>query len=134
MARVAKHNKRFSRVYVEEDKITKYLLNEEHPIGKGKASFFISMGFSSNSPGELSSVLSNHPKTAELERELTTDWGTKYIFVCNIMTPNHNNVCLVSVWQIDNQTTTPRFVTAYPNKNIDCKPSLEEKSAVNREK
>ena len=116
MERVKIRNERFSRVHIEEDKIAEYLLNEKHPTGKGKAKFFISTGFSPNSPGELSSVLSNHPKTAKLVQELITDWGTKYIFVCNIKTPNSSSVCLVSVWQIDDQTTTPRFITAYPNK------------------
>lgn len=116
MERVTKRDERFSQVQIEEDKITKYLLNEEHPRGKEKAKFFISLGFSPGIPEELSNALSNHPKTAELEREQATDWGIKYTFVCNIKTPKSSSVCIVSIWQIDHQTTTPRFITAYPDK------------------
>ena len=118
MERVTKRDERFSQVQIGEDKITKYLLNEGHPRGKEKAKFFISRGFSPNFPRELSDVLSNHPETAELENEQTTDWGTKYTFVCNIKAPNTSSVCIVSVWQVDNETTTLRLITAYPDKRV----------------
>ena len=108
-------DKRFSRVHIREEKITQYLLNEEHPEGKGKARFFIATGFSPDSPGKLSDALFNHPKTAELEREQTTEWGTKRVFVCDIKTPKGKSVCIISVWQIDEQMTTLRLITAYPN-------------------
>lgn len=116
MERITKEEKFFSHVHIQEDKITNYLLNEEHPTGKGKAKFFISFGFSPNSPYELSGVLSEHPKTAKLLGEEPTDWGIRYTFACNIMTPKGSCVCIVSVWQVDNQTTTLRFITAYPDK------------------
>ena len=118
MERVTRRDKRFSQVQIEEDKITKYLLNEEHLKGSGKARFFISKGFSPNSPSELSDVLANHPKTATLQGEELTYWGIKYTFVCNIKTPKSSSVCIVSVWQIDNRTTIPRFITAYPDKRL----------------
>ena len=117
MARVNKNEKRFSCVRIDPAKITDYLLNENHKIGRSKAKFFGKMGFSKDSPEELSATLSKHCTTAELKEEEITDWGTKYTFVCEIQPPKGRAVCVVSVWQMDIGTKVPRFITAYPEEN-----------------
>ncbi len=117
MVQIKKHARQFSRVHIEEDKITDYLLNKNHKLGKEKAKFFGLMGFSPDFPEELSNVLSKHCTTAELEAEENSEWGTKYTFVCDIQPPKGRAVCIVSVWQIDKGRKTPRLITAYPENN-----------------
>ena len=114
MALLKTHKKQFSVVRIEEQKITDYLLNKNHITGKAKAKFFSLLGFSSDFPVALSDVPAKHCTTAELKTEESSEWGTKYTFVCEIQPPKGKAICVVSVWQIDKGEKTPRFITAYP--------------------
>jgi len=42
-------------------KITEYLLNENHPVGGGKAAFFFRFGFSAERWHVLAAALDDHP-------------------------------------------------------------------------
>lgn len=114
MGRTVNGDKRFSKVHVARKKITGYLLNMEHAVGRGKAKFFISLGFSPEKPGELEKALSIHPQTAEMQEERLSGDGTSYAFLCDILAPGGKVVCIVSVWHVEQEGATPHFVTAYP--------------------
>ncbi len=107
-------DKVFSCATVEKNKI-KYLLDANQKRKKGKAEFLKSLGFFMNNPKQFIDAMLNHPKTAHLTRERNTDWGQKFVFVCEIETPSGKNICIKSVWQIDNGEKIPRLITAYPS-------------------
>ena len=116
MGRTVNGDKRFSKVHIAREKITDYLLNKEHAIGRGKAKFFISLGFSPEKPGELEKALSAHPRTAEMREKRLSGGGTSYAFICDILAPGGEAFCIVSVWHVEQEGAAPRFVTAYPAK------------------
>ena len=115
---MSKIDKIFSCATVEEEKI-KYLLDANQESKKGKDKFFKSLGFFMDNPNQFVDAMLNHPKTAHLTGEKNTDWGRKFVFVCEIETPSGKNICIKSVWQIDEGKKTPRLITAYPEKNLN---------------
>ena len=128
-------NKR--KAVVEDKKIRDYLLCLEHPVGGGKAIFFISHGFNRNYPGQFRSVLLEHARTNPVIKVETTEYVTKYIIegpvrftkekvllVSYTEGPNPRKmqevgfevaeISIVTVWGIEPNTKIPKLVTAYP--------------------
>ena len=63
---------------VSDSKIIKYLLDPAHPIGRGKAQFFGSFGFSQANSVDLRKALLDHPKTNPVTSHVRTGYGEKY--------------------------------------------------------
>jgi len=63
-------------------KITEYLLNENHPVGGGKAAFFFRFGFSAERWHVLAAALDDHPIRNPVENETVTAFGTKHLVRC----------------------------------------------------
>jgi hypothetical protein len=97
---------------IPPEKITDYLLNELHPIGKDKAAFFASFCFKNED--SLRAALLNHAAEREIHEIEESPYGTKYKLRCEIKTPDLRNPCIVSVWIVNNGNTIPRLITAYP--------------------
>jgi hypothetical protein len=100
---------------LDDDKITKYLLNPSHPHGASKAKFFMSLGFSLANWVELKKSLLGHPHTNLVTDQTTGRYGDKYEVRCALVTPDGRNPCIISVWIIEPPDPDPRFITAYPN-------------------
>jgi hypothetical protein len=98
----------------DDIKITKYLLDPAHPIGRDKAQFFGSFGFLELNWIDLKKALLDHPKTNPVTSHMTTRYGEKYAVSCLLVTPDGRNPCIVSVWIIEPPDPIPQFVTAYP--------------------
>src|SRR4051794_40727233 len=81
---------------VLEAKITNYLLDEEHPIGRHKARFFVQFGFSIERWQEMASALTKHPSRNPIE-EINSPYGKKYVVQCSMETPDGRNPCIVTV-------------------------------------
>jgi hypothetical protein len=86
---------------VPEAKITLYLLNTDHPRGKDKATFFSRFGFSGAQWEVLRDALLAHATVHEVASTLETPEGIHYAIE----------------GAIDTDSTTPRFITAYPVKS-----------------
>lgn len=100
-------------VVVPEAKITHYLLAETHPTGRGKAQFFVSLGFRAESWRTLAAALRQHAQDCELAAVETTSFGRRYVVEGPIKSPDGRNPNLRSVWFVEGEGEPPRLVTAY---------------------
>lgn len=101
--------------FIEEDKITKYLLNLTHEIGKYKADFFYRFGFSLDNIEEFKEALKKHSVEREINNTRENQYGVLYELRCEIITPDQRNPCIVTVWLIENESDAPKLITSYPN-------------------
>ncbi len=100
--------------FIEEQKLTDYLLNLNHKVGFSKAKFFRARGYDESNIQRLESELLKlaiQNEVSEIER---TDFGAKYVILGEIDTPSGQKATLRTVWQIRNGEEYPRFITAYP--------------------
>lgn len=101
--------------YVPEAKIVKYLLNLEHRQGgKDKAVFFMRFGFTMASWEMLAQALLAHATAYEVASTITLPDRIHYVVEGVIISPDGRNPQIRSVWVIETDSTTPRFVSAYP--------------------
>lgn len=98
-------------------KITDYLLSEVHPIGRSKAGFIRSCGFSSDHPEILIAALKEHAGIHGAYAKPTA-YGQKYIVDGEMNTPARGMVCICAVWFIETGASQPIFVTAYSIKKV----------------
>lgn len=101
------------QAFVEEGKITGYLLSETHSGGREKRAFFSSFGFSVAKWEVMAEALVQHARNHEVMREIRTVHGTKYVIEGALVTPDERNPTVRTVWIIDTGKTAARLVTAY---------------------
>jgi hypothetical protein len=99
---------------VPGEKLRLYLLNLDHPAGAPKARFFIAAGYSWQESDVLAEALRTHAADRDVEAELATPYGTKYVVRCQMPTPDGRDPCIVSVW-FDSGDGRARLVSAYPH-------------------
>jgi hypothetical protein len=100
--------------YIPPPKLTEYLLSETHAVGKSKAKFFRSLGFSETNIGILEQQLLTIAQTEQITQVTPSPYGTKYVIDGMIETPDGDLVQLKTIWIIEEDEDRPRFVTAYP--------------------
>ncbi|MBI3290461.1 hypothetical protein HYZ78_03640 [Candidatus Microgenomates bacterium] len=100
--------------YVSREKLTNYLLSEEHPVGSSKAKFFRGLGFSEKNITELTRSLLKIAKSGEVEEIRRFPYGINYAIDGKITTPVGDEVKIKTVWFIKTGQTIPSFITAYP--------------------
>jgi hypothetical protein len=91
-------------------------LSETHEDGKHKAIFFTHFGFSVAEWETLSKALLAHAVDHEVTSTLDTQRGKHYVIEGDLQTPSGRSPLVRSVWAIDNNSTIPRLITAYPLK------------------
>ena len=101
---------------VSEEKITRYLLNSEHPDGAGKAAFFSALGFSAANWQELANALRRLAETTTVARSVESIHGKKYIIEGRLTSPCGKTPLVRTVWIVDQGGDIPRLVTAYPQE------------------
>ena len=102
------------RAIVSRVKIVDYLLNPLHPEGAGKATFFGSLGFTTDNWQLLAEALKNVASQSEVAFSVESAHGQKYIIEGEIDTPSGRRSFVRTVWIIDIDNSAPRLVTAYP--------------------
>ena len=102
------------KAQVPKAKITGYLLSFTHEDGRSKAAFFVKFGFSASKWRALALALKEHAKDHAVVKVENSPFGTRYVIEGVIQTPDGQSPLLRSVWFIENENPTPRFVTAYP--------------------
>ena len=100
--------------WVEKEKITGYLLNSAHPLGAGKARFFVRFGFQVDSWEELAGALLEHGQRNPVNKIKQTGFGPRFEVEGVLRVPDNRHPRVRTVWQIDAGQTAPRLITAYP--------------------
>ena len=101
---------------ISERKVVKYLLSATHRAGKSKASFFMQFGFESSRWEDLAEALKQHALNNEVALEEQTKFGTRYVIDGLLKAPDGTWLNVRSAWFIDEDSETPRFITAHPLK------------------
>jgi hypothetical protein len=97
-----------------ENKLTRYLLNMEHPVGGAKANWFEkALGFTKDNMGELAKQIVFDPKKAV--QTAVTDYGTKFNQTISIKGANGKEIDVLFSW-IKNNDGVTRLVTGIPAK------------------
>ena len=99
----------------QKEKLQDYLLSQSHPIGRFKAAFFRSLGYSSDNwealERDIRNLLSN-----EVEKSQETEYGNKFEVRGEICGPSGLRAKIVTVWIVRKGNEFPRFITAYPGE------------------
>ena len=104
----------YEQAYIESDKLTKYLLNFDHPEGASKAVFYKAMGFNRSNADELETELLRHVADNDIHSVSENQHGTKYVVIGLFHGKQERTRLLKTVWLIENSKKYPRLVTAYP--------------------
>ncbi len=104
------------RLEIPQAKVVQYLLSSTHRAGRGKAGFFAACGFQVSAWETLADALRQQAKGNDVTLSEDTPFGTRYIIEGPLVAPNGRQLKVRTVWFIDKDGQTPRFVTAYPLK------------------
>lgn len=104
----------YEKAYVPKQKLSNYLLSETHAVGKAKARYFRSLGYTEENADQLADALLMIAKSEGVSQEVTSRYGTKYIIDGELVTPIETRVRLRTVWVVGSHDERPQFVTAYP--------------------
>jgi hypothetical protein len=102
--------------FVPPEKVTDYLLDEQHPVGKSKAKWFSSLGYDVGDSGRLEKDLLKLVQSSEDYAEKASSFGTKYVVSGRITSPSGRDANVTTVWIIESSGGAPRLVTAYPGE------------------
>jgi hypothetical protein len=103
-----------SEAFVEEAKLTAYLLNRDHPHGASKARAFLRFGYRLDQPEVLAADLLYLARTCDAVQDREGEWGMQYAIIGTLDTPTGEQMNVRTVWQIDAGSNRPRFITARP--------------------
>jgi hypothetical protein len=96
-----------------EQKVRRYLLDPDHPVGGPKARFFLARGFADSKWQVLAAALRHHRTENPVAQTISTTYGEKQVIRCRIQTPDGLDPCIRTVWMVE-AGQSPRLVTAYP--------------------
>jgi hypothetical protein len=98
-----------------KDKLARYLLNADHPIGGAKAKWFEkALGFTQKNSDDLAKqIVFDAEKAVQTE---VTKYGTKYNQTIEITGANNKRIDVVFSWIKDAGDGVVRLVTAIPTK------------------
>jgi len=102
---------------IDPAKLYGYLLAPSHPIGRFKAAFFLTLGYSSANWRRLEADLRSQHLSRQATLEAPAIYGQKYTIRARLEGPSGVSADTVSVWVVRTGETFPRFVTAYPEGN-----------------
>ncbi len=102
------------RSVVEPTKIRDYLLSASHPIGRFKARFFRSLGYTGDDWQQLATDLEGLAGSGDAVLGKATEFGQKYEVHGILRGPSGRKASVVTVWIVLTGDNVPRLVTAYP--------------------
>lgn len=96
-----------------QPKIQGYLLNSNHSVGKHKAKVINKvLGYHYENWNELSDLLYKELQKSPVDKVVQFEYGTKYKVPMVIKGKRDRLLKLNTVWQFDNGSNIPRFITA----------------------
>ncbi len=99
---------------VDREKIIEYLLCESHPDGRAKAAFFIRFGFTVKQWEVLAESLRKHGMVNPVVKTVGFEYGVRYCVDGPIETPGGARPTIRTVWIVEERSSEPRLITAYP--------------------
>ena len=99
---------------VPRHKLENYLLDLAHPIGGGKARFFLSFGFRREEWNLLADAFRKHAQENPVANSLSDADGVTYVIEGPLETPSGRRPRVRTIWLIEASQVAPRFITAYP--------------------
>jgi len=102
------------RAFIDPAKVRDYLLSSAHPVGRFKAAFFLSLGYTQEDWGRLRDDLLALAVTGAALPQQESDFGRKFEVTGMLKGPSGRSAEIRSVWITPNEEIAPRFVTAYP--------------------
>lgn len=107
------------KAVVSPAKIVNYLLSPTHRAGKSKAAFFSAFGFSANQWQVMAEALRCHAMENDVCEHEQNEFGIHFVVDGPMRAPNGLILNVRSVWFIDTNGWTPRFVTAHPLRRVE---------------
>ncbi|MFP4247715.1 MAG: DUF6883 domain-containing protein [Halochromatium sp.] len=105
-----------NRATIRPEKITHYLLSDDHPTGRHKARFFGAFGFSKTAWRQLEAALLRHAVEHPVCEEQSTPFGISYAIDGLLPSPDGRAPSIRAIWFLEFEKNAPQFVTAYPLK------------------
>lgn len=102
---------------VEDAKVRDYLLSHEHPVGRFKAAFFTSLGYSRESWRLLQQDLQVMAHSDDARAGQASAFGQKFEVSATLRGPSGREALVVTVWILLKDEGFPRLVTAYPGES-----------------
>jgi len=99
---------------IPAEKVKDYLLSSSHPVGRFKAVFFSSLGYSSSNWEIFANDIRTLLLQNDAEKTEKSEYGQKYKITGTIRGPFQKAAHLVTIWIILKDNDNPRFITAYP--------------------
>ncbi|MGJ0515691.1 MAG: DUF6883 domain-containing protein [Methylomicrobium sp.] len=101
------------KAIIPPEKLRDYVLSSSHPVGKFKAEFFQSLGYTAENwermEADIRSLLEN-----DATRNERTEYGQKFEVRGQIVSPSLRSAEIVTAWIVLKDESVPRFITAYP--------------------
>lgn len=104
------------RAVIDPLKVRGYLLSESHPVGRFRASFFATLGFTSDRWTEFDSALRDQHLSRGYAEVRSDTYGRFYTILAMLMGPSSTSSLVVSIWCIRTGEELPRLMTAYPGR------------------
>ncbi len=102
------------KAIIDPEKLHDYLLSPSHPVGRFKAVFFSSMGYTQENWRDFEADLREQHLTKDAVLRQETSYGKKYEIRGTIRGPAGKTGDVLSIWIMLAGEKVPRFVTAYP--------------------
>ena len=102
------------RAFIDETKLRGYLLSRQHTLGRFKAAFFASLGYTEENWTQLDEDIRSQHLRLDVEKETATPYGRKFTITGPVTGPTGRTANVVSVWIIRDGEDSPKLVTAYP--------------------
>ena len=98
---------------IDRAKLEGYLLSEVHPVGRFKARFFASLGFTAHNWREFDAALRSQHLSESATPGPVEAFGQSFTIRAILKGPG-GAAPVTSVWFVRTGETVARFVTAYP--------------------
>ncbi len=102
------------KAVIPERKLTHYLLDLGHPLGRGKAIFFRRQGFTIEGWIKFADALRDHARSATVVDFQETAYGKRYVLEGVLATPKGSVPSIRSIWIIPQGETRLFLISAYP--------------------
>lgn len=99
---------------IDDAKLRDYLLSHEHPVGRFKAAFFGTLGYTQVKWTMLRRDLLHLVKSGVATDGQSSPFGRKFEVRGTLNGPSGRHAEVMTVWVILVGETLPRFVTAFP--------------------
>ena len=99
---------------IAPEKLRDYVLSSTHPVGRFKAAFFATLGYTQADWARLATDLRAQCIALDATPLETTRFGTKYRIEGPLTGPSGRTAIIVSIWIIPAGERTARLVTLFP--------------------